>query len=192
MDKKLSQRQAIKIVVDKTAAIPARERGASAISDWRLQRGYNMNVVKTTIQNCREDQGPCQPIDFAILEETSPKHKLYDRQAPKQKMTLAAETNHAVVLCWAKCCWEQEWLKRGRLMQVTSKWNAWFPWQEDPFCFSFPPRNSSRHFNFIFFQITYLSFCLSSSPKAPPASLPVNRVLNGRTAWMCKLRYLPK
>ena len=103
IDRKLSQRHAIKTVVDKTAAIPAMERGARAISDWRLQRGYNMNAVKKTIQNCREDQTPCHPIDFATLEQTSPKHKLYDRQAPKQKMALATETSHAVLLCFAKC-----------------------------------------------------------------------------------------
>jgi hypothetical protein len=69
--------------------------------DFRLHNGYNTVVVKNIIQNCREVKIPFNPIVSARLEVTSPKHKVYAKQAPKQKVKLIAETTQA-----SKCGWE--------------------------------------------------------------------------------------
>ena len=86
------------IAVNKTAPTPARDSGAREMRDFRLHSGYNIVVVKNIIQNCREVQIPFNPIVWARLEVTSPKHKVYDKQAPKQKVRLTAETNQALIL----------------------------------------------------------------------------------------------
>mmetsp|Transcript_201 Transcript_201/g.434 ORF Transcript_201/g.434 Transcript_201/m.434 type:complete len:141 (+) Transcript_201:1576-1998(+) len=91
-------RHAMKTEVTRIADTPARDRGAKAINDFRLHSGYKIVVVNIIIQNCREAQKPFQPMVRAILDETSPKHKLYERQQPKQKTRLAKETNHAEFL----------------------------------------------------------------------------------------------
>jgi hypothetical protein len=66
----------MKVVVIRTAPTPARERGAKEMRDFRLHSGYNIVVVNMIIHNCRELKTPFNPIDWARLEVTSPKHKV--------------------------------------------------------------------------------------------------------------------
>ena len=72
----------MKVPVIKTDPTPASDKGAKEIRDFRLHSGYNIVVAKQIIQNCREVQIPFNPIVSARLEVTSPKHKVYAKQAP--------------------------------------------------------------------------------------------------------------
>jgi hypothetical protein len=82
-------------VVMNTAATPASDRGAKAKSDRKLHSGNKTVPVRATIQNRRDARMPLHPTVWAMLELTSPSRMLYDRHAPKQKVMLARDTNHA-------------------------------------------------------------------------------------------------
>ena len=86
----------MKTDVMRTAPTPASDKGAREMRDFRLHSGYNTVDAKNTIQNCRKVQIPFNPTVLARLDVTSPKHKVYAKQAPKQKVRLTAETNQPV------------------------------------------------------------------------------------------------